>query len=531
MFLTALTFVINVPGGRHFRRPDRSQYGRDEMTRRRILSVGIAGTAAALMAALALPAMAVANLHPDVAAVQISADPYLNPQAQHATEVEPDTVAVGHTVMSVFQVGRWDNGCSDNMGWAMSTDGGRDWQHGYMPGLTRFSRPRGPFVRASDPAVAYDAAFGEWIASSLDCNGTSANPNALVPSPSVSVNVSFDGVHWSPAMIVAHVKSGQDFDKDWITCDNSPASRFYGNCYVEWDIDTAGDLVVMSTSSDGGFTWSAPATTRDHLAGIGGEPAVQPDGTVVVPIQGFIGNATDLVTFRSTNGGRSWGRTTVVTRMFLHPFGGNLRGPSFQSVAEDATGRLYISWPDCRFRVSCYSNDMVLTTSLDGVHWTPIARIPIDPVTSSADYLGGGLGIDPATAGRHARLGLFYNFYPNAACTVVTCRLYEGYVSSTDGGRHWSAPQVLAGPMGLTELPFAFGYMVGDYEGAAVVPGGNALSAFAVAGIPSGNQKFSEAMYDPTGGAPITGGKRPAVTSGVRKRLIPARKPAITRTR
>ena len=295
------------------------------MMRRRVLGTSIAGMAAALVTALGLPAMAAPNLHPAVAAVQISADPYLNRAAQHATEVEPDTVAVGQTVMSVFQVGRWDNGCSDNMGWAMSTDGGRDWQHGYMPGLTRFSRPRGPFVRASDPVVAYDAAFGEWIASSLDCTGTSPNTGD-VPSPSVSVNVSFDGAHWSSAIIVAHIKTGQDFDKDWITCDNSPASRYYGNCYVEWDLDSDGDLVVMSTSADGGFTWSAPATTRDHLHGIGGEPVVQPNGTVVVPIQGFIGNSTDLVAFRSTNGGRTWGRTTVVTPIFLHPFGGICAG-------------------------------------------------------------------------------------------------------------------------------------------------------------------------------------------------------------
>jgi hypothetical protein len=68
-------------------------------------------------------------------------------------------------------------------------------------------------------------------------------------------------------------------------------------------------------------------------------------------------------------------------------------------------------------------------------------------------------------------------------------------------------------------------------QGAAVLPGRNALSAFAVAGIPAGNQKFSEAMCDPTGGAPITGGNRPAITSGLRKRLVPARKPGIARTR
>ena len=209
------------------------------------LLAGLACTSLMLSAADAAP-------RTSTAAVQVSADPYTNAAADHATEVEPDTVAVGHSVMSVFQVGRWDNGCADDIGWALSTDAGRNWQHGYLPGLTKFSKPPGPFVRASDPVVAYNARFGEWIASSLACNGTSPNPSAFVPSPAVEVNVSFDGVHWSKTIIVAKIKPGQDFDKDWVTCDNSTASRFYGNCYVEWDVDNHNDLVQMSTSRDGG---------------------------------------------------------------------------------------------------------------------------------------------------------------------------------------------------------------------------------------------------------------------------------------
>lgn len=499
--------------------------------RRKLVVASTASAAIITLAALSMPSVAAASPRPTLAGVQVSADPYLNHSAQHATEVEPDTVAVGHQVMSVFQVGRWDNGCADNVGWAYSSNSGRSWQHGFMPGLTRFSKPAGPFVRASDPVIAYNAAFGVWIASALDCNGTSPNPNAAVPSPSVSVNISSDGVHWSKAIIVAHIKKGQDFDKDWITCDNSPASRFYGNCYVEWDIDSAGDLVVMSTSRDGGLTWSAPTTTAGHLHGIGGDPIVQPDGTVVVPIQGFIGNSVDLVTFRSTNGGSSWGQTNIVTPIFMHPFGGNLRGPFFQSVAEDASGRIYVTWPDCRFRANCAANDMVLTTSADGVHWTPVVRIPIDGTTSNVDHLGGGLGVDQATSGPHARLGLFYNFFPNAACTVATCRLFVGYVSSTDGGHHWSAPTTLAGPMRMKQLPSAFGFMVGDYEGAAVIPGGNAFSAYAVGSIPAGGQKFNEAMYDLFGGAPIAGGSRPAIAAPIQPHLIPARQPQVVRTR
>jgi hypothetical protein len=478
--------------------------------------------AVALTGATLTPSLASATRVSGPGVVQVSADPYMNKSAQHATEVEADTAAAGHTVMSTFQVGRWDNGCSDNIGWALSNDGGRNWQHGYLPGLTKFSSPPGPFTRASDPSVAYNAAFGEWIVSSLACNGTSPNPNAFVASPAVEVNVSFDGVHWSRTMIVARVKKGQDFDKGWVTCDNSTASRFYGNCYVEWDVDNQGDLVQMSTSRDGGFSWSPAAATSTQLGATGGEPVVQPNGNVVVPI---LGNG--LVAFRSTNGGRTWGAPVKVANQFMHSFGGNLRGPFFPSVATDASGRIYVTWPDCRFRPSCSSNDMVLTTSTDGVHWTPVTRVPIDPVTSSVDHLGGGLGVDQATTGSHARLALFYNFYPQANCSVSTCRLYEGYVTSTDGGAHWSAPQVLAGPMRMDQLPSAFGNMIGDYQGAAVVPGGNAFSSFAVAGIPAG-QKFSEAMYQPSGGAPVTGGPRAASPAGART-FAPARRPGVTR--
>ena len=483
--------------------------------------------AAALAATSLIPPLAAASAaRPDLAVVQISADPYSNTKAEHATEVEPDTVTVGHTVMSVFQVGRWDNGCSDDIGWALSTDSGRNWRHGYMPGLTRFSHPAGPFVRASDPVVAFNAAAGDWIAASLACNGTSANPSAPVPSPAVDVNVSFDGVHWSKAIVAARIKKGQDFDKEWVTCDNTPTSRFYGRCYVEWDVDNHNDLVQMSTSADGGFSWSPAAATSTRLHGIGGEPVVQPNGDVVVPIESGRG----LVAFRSVDGGRAWGPAAKIATVFQHTFEGNLRGPFFASVATDRTGRIYVSWPDCRFRPNCASNDMVLTTSTDGVHWSPVTRIPIDPVTSSVDHLGGGLGVDAGTAGAHARLALFYAFYPHTGCTVRSCRLYEGYISSTDGGAHWSAPQVIAGPTRLHRLPFAFGYMTGDYEGTAVVPGGNALSAFAVGGIPAAGQKLNEAMYQPSGGAPVTGGTRAASAAGAHT-FTPAPLPGIARSR
>jgi hypothetical protein len=111
---------------------------------------------------------------------------------------------------------------------------------------------------------------------------------------------------------------------------------------------------------------------------------------------------------------------------------------------------------------------------------------------------------------------------------VSTCQLFEGYISSTDGGARWSAPQVIAGPMRMRQLPFAFGFIVGDYEGTAVVPGGDAFSAFAAGGIPAAGPQFNQAMYEPSGGAPVTGGP-PAASQACARTFAPARLPGITR--
>jgi hypothetical protein len=83
--------------------------------------------------------------------------------------------------------------------------------------------------------------------------------------------------------------------------------------------------------------------------------------------------------------------------------------------------------------------------------------------------------------------------------------------------------------MKLTQLANAFGHMVGDYVGAAVIPGGHAFAAFAVGGIPADGQAFSEPMYEPYRGEPITGGSVPASAAGARRGLREAPMPGITR--
>src|SRR5205823_2614572 len=91
------------------------------------------------------------------------------------------------------------------------------------------------------------------------------------------------GLSWSNPVTV---KTGAnvDLDKNWTACDNTSTSSFYGRCYTQWDNHGAGNVIQMSTSTDGGMNWGAALGTANNATGLGGQPVVQPNGTVIVPI-------------------------------------------------------------------------------------------------------------------------------------------------------------------------------------------------------------------------------------------------------
>ena len=69
--------------------------------------------------------------------------PYRDPDAQHETEVEPDSFTFGRTTVATFQVGRRFEGASTNIGFAVTTNDGLTWRSGLLPGLTAASVPAG----------------------------------------------------------------------------------------------------------------------------------------------------------------------------------------------------------------------------------------------------------------------------------------------------------------------------------------------------------------------------------------------------
>jgi hypothetical protein len=464
------------------------------------------GVAAAIAASLSIAA-ATAGLAGSTRLIQISSDPFTNSTSAHRTEVEPDTFSFGSTIVSAFQQGRFFNGGGSDIGFSTSQDGGKSWTHGSLPGLTFQVDPSSPYERVSDASVAFDAAHNVWLISSIP----------LLPStavPTVFVNRSTDGgLTWSNPVAVVPVGSG-DYDKNWSVCDNTPTSPFFGNCYTEFDNFAAGDLELMSTSTDGGSTWGPARSTPDTAHGLGGQPLVQPNGTVIVPFEEIGPNS--ISAFRSTDGGASWSSVTRISKPSFHGVNGNLRTSPLPSAEIDASGRVFVAWEDCRFEQACKSNDIVFSASDNGTTWSPVTRVPIDSVGSGVDHFIPGIAVDNASSAATggARIGLGYYYYANANCTVETCQLNAGFVSSTNGGVTWGQGQELAGPMSLTWIArTSQGFMVGDYISTSF-SGGRAFPVVAVATAPNASGVLNEAMYAPRQGLDVVGGSVPASAAG-----------------
>jgi hypothetical protein len=455
---------------------------------RRIASANVL----ALLAVVVLAATALA-----VSTTEVITDPFTNSTSQHATAVEPDTFAFGTTIVAAAQVGRFFDGGASGIGVATSTNAGSTWAQTVLPGITTHDANAGTFDRVSDPAVAYDAAHGVWLVVSLPIL-----PD--ISSPAVLVSRSTDGgLTWGNPVTVTTAAAGQDFDKTWIVCDNTASSPFFGHCYVTFDDFGAGDLLLTSTSADGGLSWGTPKQTANRAKGLGGQPVVQPNGTVIVPAANAF--ETAIIAYRSTDGGASWSKSVTIAHVRSHDEAGNLRSGPLPSAEIDGAGNVYVVWGDCRFVRGCKANDIVMSTSSDGLTWTGPVRIPIDDTTPAVDdHFIPGIAVDRSTSGATAKLGLTYYFYDDTKCGS-SCQLNVGYVQSNDGGATWSTNHVLiAGPFAVSLISdTSQGRMVGDYISTSWA-GGSAFGAFSVAVTPSGAD-FDQGIYVPTGGVVATG--------------------------
>lgn len=372
---------------------------------------------------------------------RLSRDPYTNADAQHETEVEPDSFTFGRTTVATFQVGRRVEGAATNVGYAVTTNDGATWRSGLLPGLTVASNPAGTNERASDPVVAYDAAHGTWLISTLALEDGVTR---------LAINRSPDGATWSSALAAAEetASGGEEaigFDKNWIACDNTPTSPFYGRCYLVYTHSAARDMLAVTWSTDGGSTWSLPVDIGAR-PGVGVFPTIRPTGELVV---GYLWetNPSAIAASRSADGGASWGapvriadvRNTCAIRGF--------RAFPLPAADVDRNGRIWATWHDCVPGGS--TNSVYVATSDDGISWTAPTT-----ATRGRNAVLPAIGVDPGS-GRVAIA------YMRSGAAGVDVELVE----SQGAANGFGAPRRLS----AQSMPFQWmpnttsGRMLGDY--------------------------------------------------------------------
>ena len=244
------------------------------------------------------------------------------------------------------------------------------------------------------------------------------------------------GKTWEPRTIpvVEHAEApGIPFeDKPYIVADNQPKSPHFGNLYVGWSNDQMTEaLIVMSRSTDGGLTWSAPVRLSDR-AGYprddngtveGFHAVVTPDGA----LHAVWSDSSHVVYAVSRDGGKTFSRNRWIADTGPTHFAvlSAAESNGYPQIGMFPGGRLYVVWSD-------YRNgdvDVFCISSADGGgKWTAPVRVNSDPLHNGADQLWQWMSVDPASGAVNV---MFYDRRrdpANRAADVVLAR-------STDGGR------------------------------------------------------------------------------------------------
>jgi hypothetical protein len=400
---------------------------------------------------------------------RLSRDPYRSADAQHETEVEPDSFTFGRTTVATFQVGRRFDGGATSVGYAVTANDGATWRSGLLPGLTVASLPAGPNQRASDPVVAFDAAHATWLISTLALDGATTR---------LAINRSPDGSAWGTALaaLEEQVAESVAFDKNWIGCDNTTTSPFYGRCYLVFTHSSDRDMLAVSWSDDGGLTWSPPADIGARPA-VGAFPAIRPTGELVV-VYLWETSRFAIAASQSSDGGATWAAPLRIADIAGECAISGFRAFSLPSAEADGTGRVWATWHDCEAPGSS-RNAVFVATSSGGITWSaPTA------VTQGRNAVLPAIGIDAVTG----RVAIAY-MRPRAAGIDVEL------VESSGTAARWGAPRRLsAQSMPLSWMPnTTSGRMLGDYISVHYARG-RAQVVWVLATEPVGSS-FRQAVY------------------------------------
>jgi hypothetical protein len=286
-----------------------------------------------------------------------------------------------------------------------STDNGKTWTGGYLPGFETIGRTSG-----GDPSLDYGPRRCANGSFSFSCGTVTYYSGLADPLPEfggeqVAVSRSYDdGASWANPVQATSTDNKSNFDDHpWIAVDHSSAtSSHFGRVYLFWAVfcnkclGNGNVKLYLAHSDDEGRTWSpalqVSATNNNTPQGFRetGQLAVASNGTV----EAFWTENADStklpslqVVVASTDGGNTFTAPITIAQVHDYPLTGTPfdvvdlfnRVPGMSArvdcyphpTADPSSARVYVVW--CDFGSG--QGVVKAAVSSDGVSWTDLGTI------------------------------------------------------------------------------------------------------------------------------------------------------------
>jgi hypothetical protein len=389
--------------------------------------------------------------------------------SNEATPQSETSIAIDPSKPSVIVGGSNEIVCDPMRGY-FSSNGGKTWGAVNLPLPPPLSTNGQDF--GSDPGVAWDTLGNVYYSYIV----VFFNPTfSGVQGSEMAVARSHDlGQTWTATFFNLNSGNGKFNDKPMITVDTNRASPHLNTVYVAWDNasprngkSSDNDVVLVSSSTDHGLTFSAPVAASPSQGGpgavIGADPFVAPDGTLFVAWQDSINPA--IRESSSSNAGATFGPAHLIANTLavfqVNPPAQALRGALiYPACGADASsrfhGRLYCSWTD---ETASNGMDVFVSESTDGVNWSQAVRVNDDTTGVANDQFNQWLSVDPSN-------GAVVLSWHDTRKDPTRVSTHIFFAESLTGGSTFSANVRVTSAMTNESCCGAdLGNQYGDYEG------------------------------------------------------------------
>jgi hypothetical protein len=154
------------------------------------------------------------------------------------------------------------------------------------------------------------------------------------------------GLTWSGPVAV-HSGTQTFDDKEAVVVDTRDDSPYKGRVYVGWDWISASrqQPELITYSDDGGRSFQPPVVLNNQGANLGIIPLVGPGGIVHAVWLNYAGFQASMLAAHSTDGGRTWSAPARISTVSASGVAGSRTGAGIPAVAIDGrTGALYAVW-------------------------------------------------------------------------------------------------------------------------------------------------------------------------------------------